>query len=96
MKLEDKYLLKWFLKCRKIADDSLIFLAILTGGGARGGQDLFQGGAVDPLGYATDFDDLIIIIIIIIYIIIIGNILLSRKPLHCMKIDEITGAAYNF
>ena len=51
MKLEDKYLLKWFLICRKIADELLKFLAIL-----RGGQDLFQGG-LPPLGYATAFDN---------------------------------------
>ena len=43
------YQLKWFLKCYKIAGDSLNFLAILRGG-ARGGQDLFQGGQLPPLG----------------------------------------------
>ena len=32
MKLEDQYLIKWFLKCRKMDDDSLKFLAILRGG----------------------------------------------------------------
>ena len=48
MNLEDQYLLKWFLKCREIDDDSLNFLAILGGG-----QDLFQGGKLPPLGYAT-------------------------------------------
>ena len=32
MELEDQYVLKWFLKCCKIADDSLNFLAILTRG----------------------------------------------------------------
>ena len=47
MKLEDRYLFKWFLNCCKIFDVSLKFLAMLRGG-ARGGQDLFQGGSFPP------------------------------------------------
>ena len=44
MNLEDQYLLKWFLKCREIADDSLIIiLTILRGGGREGGK-IFRGG----------------------------------------------------
>ena len=43
MKLEDKYLLKWFLTCHKVVDDLLIFLAILREG-QEGGKTFSRGG----------------------------------------------------
>ena len=48
MKLDDQYPHNWFLKCRKIADDSLNSLAILRGG-ARGGASPFPGVQLPPL-----------------------------------------------
>ena len=45
MKLEDQYLIKWFLKCRKMDDDSLKFLAIPRGGE---GAKTFSRGQLPP------------------------------------------------
>ena len=49
MKLEDKYLLIWFLICHKIADELLKSLAILKGGGQEGGKTFFRGGQLPPM-----------------------------------------------
>ena len=43
MKLEGQHLLKWLLKCCKLAHDSLNFLAIL-----RGGKIFSRGGQLPP------------------------------------------------
>ena len=49
MKHEDQYKLKLFFRRRKITDDSLNFLATLTGG-KRGGKTFSP-----PLGYVTAY-----------------------------------------
>ena len=45
MKLEDRYLFRWFLKCCKTSDDSLKFLTMLRGGGGKKGTRPFPGRA---------------------------------------------------
>ena len=47
MKLEDHICLNSFLELRTIADDSLIFLAILRGGN-RGAKTFSRRGQLDP------------------------------------------------